>query len=243
MLLDRHVAELFGVEVRKLNQQVSRNDEKFADEFAFRLTWSEFEQLRSQNVIFREWKKVTYPPFAFTNYGVVMAATILKSHAALEATRSVVRTFVEVRKEAWERDSVKMLAVQLPLGLDVPTRQGLTTKLNMALGHVLDAIVDSRDGTTVRDEAREVAAEGLSALKEYFKKHGVNNEKTMSEARRIMAEAENIEVDTARKRTENKHRQLALLAKQLKLILQAQHYAESGSLEGLMAVLSDLEKA
>jgi hypothetical protein len=57
-----------------------------------------------------------------------------------------------------------------------------------------------------------------------------------------MAEAENLEVETARKRTENQHRQLALLAKKLKLLIQAQRYAETGSIEGLMVVLSDLER-
>jgi hypothetical protein len=117
------------------------------------------------------------------------------------------------------------------------------TKLNLALGHVLDAIVDQEAGTTVRDEAKAIASEGLKALKEYIKTAGINNEKTLAEVRRIMAEAEGIEIDSARKRTENQHRQLALLAKKLKLVIQAQHYAETGSAEGLMAVLSDLEKA
>lgn len=78
--------------------------------------------------------------------------------------------------------------------------------------------------------------------KEYLKRAGISNEKTLAEVRRIMAEAESIEVDTAKKRTENQHRQLALLAKKLRLVIQAQAYAETGSIEGLMAVLADLEK-
>jgi hypothetical protein len=59
---------------------------------------------------------------------------------------------------------------------------------------------------------------------------------------RRLPEAESIEVETAKKRTEHHHRQLALLAKKLRLVIQAQHYAETGSIEGLMVVLSDLEK-
>ena len=58
-----------------------------------------------------------------------------------------------------------------------------------------------------------------------------------------MAEAEGLEVETHRKRTENKHRELALLAKKLRLVIQAQAYAETGSVDGLMVVLQDLEKA
>jgi hypothetical protein len=112
----------------------------------------------------------------------------------------------------------------------------------MALGHVLDAIIDPEEAKTVREEARAVAAEGLKSLKEYLKRAGIGNEKGLAEVRRIMAEAESIEVETARKRTENQHRQLALLAKKLRLVIQAQLYAESGSIDGLMVVLSDLER-
>ena len=242
VLLDRDVAELFSVEVRKLNQQVSRNEDRFVEDFAFRMTWDEFNDLRSQNVIFQQWTKVTYPPMAFTDYGVVMAATVLKSAQAIQATRMIVKTFVEARKTAWEAETLKKIGRQLPLGLEVPGRQGLMTKLNMALGHVLDAIVDPKESTTVRDEAREIIAEGAGAIKEYFKKFGMSNDKTGAEVRRILAEVDAIDANTERKRTENKHRQLALLAKQLKLIMQAQRFAESGSAEGLIAVLSDLER-
>jgi len=243
VLLDRHVADLFNVEVRKLNQQVSRNEEKFVDDFAFRLSWDEFNQLRSQNVIFQEWTKVTYSPMAFTEYGVVMAATVLKSVEAVRATQVIVRTFVDLRKQAWEKEHAKRTGGQLPLALETPLRQGLTTKLNVALGHVLDAIVDPAQNRTVKDEAREIASEGLKSLKDYLKKAGISNEKTLAEVRRMMAEAEKLEADAQRKKTENKHRELALLAKQLRLVIQAQAYAETGSIDGLMVVLQELEKA
>jgi hypothetical protein len=60
-------------------------------------------------------------------------------------------------------------------------------KLNMALGHVLDAIIDPQEAKTVREEARAIAAEGLTSLKEYLKRAGFENEKTLAEVRRIMA--------------------------------------------------------
>jgi hypothetical protein len=243
VVLDHEVARLFGVETRHLNQQITRNKEKFGDDFAFRLTKQEFDDLRSQFVTSSsEWGGARYLPLAFTEQGVVMAATVLKSPRAIQATRLIVRTFVEARREAWERETVKKLDGQVPLALDMPARQGLVTKLNMALGHVLDAIVDSEDTKAVRDEARAIAAEGIKSLKEYLKKIGISNEKALAEVRRIMAEAEGIEVEAARKRTENQHRQLALLAKKLRLVIQAQHYAETGSIDGLMVVLSDLER-
>lgn len=243
VVLDQDVARLFGVETKRLNEQVNRNKEKFGDDYSFRLTKEEFDDLRSQNATSSsEWGGVRYAPRAFTEHGVVMAATILKSIEAIQATRLIVRTFVDVRRAAWEKEVDRRQGRQLPSALDQSTRQGLATKLNVALGHVLDAIVDPTENKTVKDEAREIAAEGLKALKEFLKKAGVNNEKTLAEVRRIMAEAENIETETTRKKTENKHRELALLAKKLRLVIQAQAYAETGSVDGLMAVLHDLER-
>lgn len=179
VVLDADVARLFGVETRKLNQQVSRNKDRFGDDFAFKLTLEEVEHLRSQNVISNaEWGGLRYAPIVFTEHGVVMAATVLKSPQALTATRLIVRTFVDAKREAWEQELSKRLGGQLPLAFDVPTKQGLTTKLNSALGHVLDAIVDPREARTVRDEAREVAAQGIQALKDYISRVGINNEKS-----------------------------------------------------------------
>lgn len=244
VVLDQDVAQIFGVETKRLNEQVNRNKEKFGDDFSFRLTKDEVEILRSQNATSSsEWGGTRYPPRVFTEHGVVMAATILKSPQAIQATRIIVKTFVDERREAWEREAAKRFGGQLALSLDTPMKQGLATKLNMALGHVLDAIVNPEDGKTVRDEAQAIAAEGLKSIKDYLKRAGISNEKTLAEVRRIMAEAESIEVDVARKRTENQHRQFALLAKKLKLVIQAQHYAETGSAEGLMIALSELAKS
>ena len=243
VVLDEAVAMLFGSETKKLNQQVTRNQDKFGDDFSFVMTKEEFETLRSQNVTSSlGWGGRRYPPRVFTEHGVVMAATIIKSPEAIRATRHIVKVFVDANLEAWERQKLGKSATQLPLALDKPLQQGLTTKLNMALGHVLDAIVDPSRNKTVRDEAREIAAEGMNSIKEYLKRAGIGNEKSLSEVHRIMAEAENIRAETARKRTENEHRQLALLAKQIRLIIQAQQYAETGSVDGLLAVLADLER-
>jgi hypothetical protein len=107
VVLDYEVARLFGVETRKLNQQITRNTEKFGDDFAFRLTRQEFDDLRSQIVTSSsKWGGTRYLPLAFTEHGVVMAATVLKSPQAIQAARLVVRTFVEARRAAWEREAL-----------------------------------------------------------------------------------------------------------------------------------------
>jgi len=247
VVLDQDVAALFNVETKRLNEQVTRNADKFGDDFAFRLTKAEFTELRSQNATSSdEWGGRRYPPRVFTEHGVVMAATILRSKEAISATRFVVRTFVVARQNTIAKrrgeNTPPPDSIQLALPLAYEIRTQLMTRVNDAIGRVLDAIVDPAEESTVRDEARAIASEGIKFLKETLKSPGARNEKTLAEVRKLMAEAENIEVETAGKRTANKQLQLGLLAKQLRLVLQAQHFVETGNSEGLIQVLSDFER-
>ncbi|WP_072396937.1 ORF6N domain-containing protein [Hyphomicrobium sp. CS1GBMeth3] len=241
VVLDHEVAKLFGVATKRLNEQVARNQDKFLDDFAFRLTSEEFDDLKSRSVAASDqWGGTRYPPRVFTEHGVVMVATVLKSPRAIQATRFVVKTFVEARHQRLLSKRSKAGAAQRPPPLGL--RSDLMSKINSALGHVLDAIVGSRSAVSARGEAKAIAAEGLKSIKDYLKTASIQNEKTLVEIRKIVAEAESIEVATAGKRAENRHRELALLAKKLRLVLQAQHHTETGSVEGLLQVLKDLEK-
>jgi hypothetical protein len=174
-----------------------------------------------------------------------MAATVLKSNQAIAASRFIIKVFVEARRTALVSDGANLpslIDARGLLSLEGEARTGLMGKLNGALGRVLDAIADPQTQATVRDEAHAIAAEGLRSLKEYLKRAGVQNEKTLAEVRKLLAEADALEAETAQKHTENQHRQLALLAKQLRLVLVAQQYLETGGVEGLLATLKDLER-
>ncbi len=82
VILDFDVARLFGIETKHLNQQLRRNPAKF-DGFAFQLTPDEWESLRSQNVTSNAGRGGRrHPPYAFTEHGVVMAATVVTSQGA-----------------------------------------------------------------------------------------------------------------------------------------------------------------
>jgi hypothetical protein len=99
VILDRDFAELYGVPVRQLNQQVKRNRERFPADFMFRLTPKEDQILRSQIVISSEKHGGRrYPPYAFTEHGAIMAATVLNSKRAIEMSVFVVRAFVRMRE-------------------------------------------------------------------------------------------------------------------------------------------------
>lgn len=99
VILDADLAELYGVPVRQLNQQVKRNVHRFPPDFLFRLTVAEHRNLRSQNVISSSAHGGRrYLPQAFTEHGAIMAATVLNSKRAIEMSIFVVRAFVQMRQ-------------------------------------------------------------------------------------------------------------------------------------------------
>jgi len=99
VILDTDLAELYGVQVRHLNQQVKRNAKRFPPAFRFQLSPQELKILRSQNVISSEGHGgARYRPYAFTEHGAIMAATVLNSERAIEMSVFVVLAFVRMRR-------------------------------------------------------------------------------------------------------------------------------------------------
>jgi hypothetical protein len=100
VLLDADLAALYGVATRVLNQAVKRNPNRFPNDFMFRLSASELEAWRSQFVISKPSSKMGLrrAPYAFTEHGALMVATVLNSPSAVEASLYVVRAFVRLRR-------------------------------------------------------------------------------------------------------------------------------------------------
>ena len=96
VMLDRDLAELYGVETRRLNEQVKRNIERFPEDFMFQLTPNEFDNLKSQIAI-SSWGGVRKLPYAFTEQGVAMLSGVLKSSTAVEVNIRIMRAFVSMR--------------------------------------------------------------------------------------------------------------------------------------------------
>ena len=98
VMLDRDLAELYGVETRVINQAVKRNIERFDEDFMFKLTEDELEDWKSQIVISNSIKMgLRKPPYVFTEQGVYMLATVLKSKTAVEVTKQIMRTFSKMK--------------------------------------------------------------------------------------------------------------------------------------------------
>jgi hypothetical protein len=99
VMLDSDLAELYGVPTSALNQQVKRNISRFPDDFAFRLTAQEFEALMSQIVISNAGRGGRRKmPMVFTEQGVAMLSSVLRSKRAAQVNVAIMRTFVKLRE-------------------------------------------------------------------------------------------------------------------------------------------------
>ena len=97
VMLDSDLAELYGVPTRVFNQAVKRNIDRFPADFMFQLTDTEHDSLRSRIVISNQRGGCRYLPYAFTEHGAIMAATILNSQRAIEMRVFIVRAFIQLR--------------------------------------------------------------------------------------------------------------------------------------------------
>jgi len=100
VILDADLAALYGVPVKRLNEQVRRNRDRFPEDFRFQLSAHEWDSLRSQNATLKRGEHRKYRPYAFTEHGAVMAANVLKSKQAIQMSVAVVRAFVKLRRMA-----------------------------------------------------------------------------------------------------------------------------------------------
>ena len=98
VMIDRDLAELYGVETKRLKEQVNRNLERFPPHFMFGLTQEENEILRSQNATLRHGAHSKYQPYAFTEHGVLMLSNVLKSGRAIEMSIKIIDVFVKLRE-------------------------------------------------------------------------------------------------------------------------------------------------
>jgi len=96
-MLDADLAELYGVETKALNRAFMRNRERFPEDFAFQLTENEFEDLRCQIGTSR-WGGRRYLPYAFTEQGVAMLSSVLRSKRAVQVNIEIMRAFVRLRE-------------------------------------------------------------------------------------------------------------------------------------------------
>lgn len=132
VLLDADLAALYGVETKRFNEQVKRNRARFPDDFMFQLTEAEFAALRSQSATSNTRRGGRrYLPYAFTEHGAIMAATILNSPWATEVSVYVVRAFIRLREVLASQEALVQRLDRLEVNL---------TEHDQAISDILKAL-------------------------------------------------------------------------------------------------------
>lgn len=241
--LDADIAERFGTKTGPFNQTIRRNIHRFSEDFAFRLTAQEWDDLKSQDVISSGHGGRRTPPWAFTEHGVVMAATLLRTETAIAASRIIVRGFVAARRAEALLPEGTNLPLQIDFAQRLPTGEGknaahvLARRAAGMIDRILDTIANDEESTSVRQEGRAILTKSLGAIRAHLDSKGIANEKTVAEIRKTLTEIEAIDTDIIARQIEADHRRLAYLAKQMQLVIAAQTYVETGEATGFLETL------
>jgi len=141
-MLDKDLATLYGVETKVLNQAVKRNIERFPEDFMFQLTQDEWEavRVRSQFVTSPKGGGRQYLPYVFTEQGVSMLSSVLKSKQAITVNVQIMRTFVKMRQFSLEnKDLSERLAIVEKYLMRYPKDNNAEIdKINEAINYLLD---------------------------------------------------------------------------------------------------------
>ena len=117
VMLDSDLAELYGVETRRLNEQVARNIERFPEDFMFRLSDKEFESLMSQIATSKRGGRRKLP-YVFTEHGVLMLSSVLNSKQAIQVNIQVMRIFARIRQMFIDNTDLRLEIEKIKTKLD-----------------------------------------------------------------------------------------------------------------------------
>ena len=125
VMIDKDLAELYGVSTGRLNEQVKRNIDRFPEDFMFQLSRTESEILRSQIAIIKpgRGKHRKYLPYAFTEQGVAMLSSVLKSKRAVQVNIQIMRAFVKLREILSTHKELAQKLKELELKMDSHDQQ------------------------------------------------------------------------------------------------------------------------
>ncbi len=175
-----------------------------------------------------------YPPWTFTEHGIVMVATVLNTETAIKASRLIVEVFIAQRHRMQQGDG---------LVLPVESHRDHTdraSKIQQIIDHVLDSIIDPGRQATVQQEAQEIIGESLQYIKDHLQKQGYQNHELAARASKYLAEAEKARADAAKTRTETESLEFTVLMKKLRLVLEAQRLIDTGNDQQFLKLLAEL---
>ena len=145
VMLDRDLAELYGVETKRLKEAVKRNLFRFPEDFMFELTKEEFENWRSQFATSNSDKMgLRYSPMVFTEHGVLMLSSVLNSKQAISVNIQIMRIFTRIRQMLSDSQSMKMEIEEIKKKL-----QNQDKNIELVFNY-LDELITKQEDTTHR---------------------------------------------------------------------------------------------
>ncbi|WP_029271374.1 ORF6N domain-containing protein [Flavobacterium sp. KJJ] len=145
VMLDRDLALLYGVETKRLKEQVKRNRNRFPEDFMFELTKEEFENWRSQIATSNSDKiGLRYAPMAFTEHGILMLSSILNSDKAIQTNIQIMRIFTKVRQMLLDTTEIKVDILQIQKKLENHDKN-----IELVFSY-LDELTDKKEDETKR---------------------------------------------------------------------------------------------
>ena len=118
VMIDRDLAEMYGVETRVLNQAVKRNEKRFPLDFMFQLSVEELKNWKSQFVTSKIKMGLRKAPYAFTEQGVAMLSSVLNSDTAIEVNIQIIRVFTRIRQLLLENTEIRLEVEKIKKKLD-----------------------------------------------------------------------------------------------------------------------------
>jgi len=167
VMLDRDLAELYEVETKYLKRQVKRNLKRFPEDFMFRLSLDETNDLlRCQNVTLKPGSHSKYAAYAFTEHGVAMLSSVLRSSKAIEVNIAIIRAFIEMRKIATVNPEYEILRetisrIEADIQVENTSIRYKVSQLSQKVGE-LSALFDEFQNTHIVIKRPEDGAETLS---------------------------------------------------------------------------------
>lgn len=254
VVIDADLAKIYGVETKRLNEQVKRNESKFPEDFMFQLSEEEWSTLKSQNVTTKALKSQNATaktlksqnatadgrggrrsaPFAFTEHGVLQAANVINSALADSISVFVIRAFVEMRETIALQEAVSRQKKSQPTASAGEQKLGqflqdIRPKLQQAVSQIMDTVIDAKHGTSVRQEAQDIISESIAHLKSRLQKTGLENEEVVARITKLMAEAEKDRAQSRKTTAETEQLEFLIMVRKLKLVLEAQRLFHSGA--------------
>ena len=180
---------------------------------------------------------------------MLQIANLINTALADSVSVFVIRAFVEMRRTIVLKQ--KVIVSMKATGSDIPKaavfHKDLLPKLQTTINRILDSVLDTKKGTTIKDEALDILKESISYLKEQLKQKGLQNEEITARVSKLLAEAENQRATARKIRAESEQLEFMNTIRKLLLVLEAQlimvvdeNSNDAQQLKGLIEVLKDV---